>query len=106
MENETDKNDKHFANDHVYSGNRKEPYIKAISYLLIGVFFITAGIINFIKIRNWEQLKGDFEMNQATELMYSIGGKWLILGFMAVLGFFVLRKGYLQWRRIKAQEKI
>jgi phosphatidylglycerophosphate synthase len=106
MDNQSDKNEDHFAQDHIYSGNRKEPYIKAISYLVFGLFFVGAGIVNFLRIRAWEHAGGQFEMNVATELMYKTGGKWLILIFMSALGIIIIRKGYLLWRRIKAQEKI
>ena len=106
MDSQRDKNDDHFAQDHIYSGNRKEPYIKAISYLVFGLFFVIAGIVNFLRIKNWEHTGARLEMNTATELMYKAGGKWLILTFMSVLGTVIIRKGYLLWRRIKIQEKI
>ncbi|MGY0037763.1 hypothetical protein [Pedobacter sp. NJ-S-72] len=47
MNNQSYKNDDHFAQDHIYSGNRNEPYIKVISYLVFGLFFVIAGIVNF-----------------------------------------------------------
>jgi hypothetical protein len=106
MENETNQKERHFAEDHIYQGNRREPYIKAISYFVFGLFFITVGIVNFLKLKNWEQAGGTYEMNQATELMHKIGGKWFILAFMVVLGIVIGRKGFVLWKRIKTQERI
>jgi hypothetical protein len=99
-------NDKHFPQDNIYNGNKNEPYIKAIGYIVFGLFFAIVGIVNFFKLKKWEHTGGDFEMNTATALMYKIGGKWFILTFMLVFAIVLFRKGYLLWNRIKTQRKL
>jgi uncharacterized membrane protein YidH (DUF202 family) len=100
------ENDKHFARDNIYNGNKKEPYIKAIGYIVFGLFFAVVGVINFLKLKNWERTGDNFEMNTATALMYKIGGKWFILVFMLVFAIVLLRKGYMLYNRIKMQRKL
>jgi hypothetical protein len=106
MNNETNKPNRHFAEDHVYEGNKSKPYVNIIAYLIFGLFFIVAGIIQFIKLKNWELKGGVMEMNTGTELMYKLGGKWFILAFMVILGAVIARKGYMTWRRTKTYKQL
>lgn len=106
MNNENNNPNPHFAEDHVYEGSKNKPYVNIIAYLIFGLFFITAGIVQFLKLKNWEQKGGTIEMNTATELLYKLGGKWLILAFMLLLGAVIARKGILIWSRTRAYKRL
>jgi hypothetical protein len=100
------EDEQHFAGDHIYEGNKKEPYLRAISQLLIGLFFAGAGLFQFFRIQKWEAAGGTIEMNKVQELLYRFAGKWGILAFLLLLGAVFMYRAYARWKRIKAQERL
>lgn len=106
MQNEIEKKEDHFTEDHMYSGNSKEPYIRILFSVLVGLFFVGAGIVQFIKLKNWETTGGRIEVNSVTKMMYELGGKWLILAFLTILGSVFIARGYLHWKRIRTQARM
>ena len=106
MQRETDKNDEHFAGDHIYEGTKKEPYARVIVNGLLGLFFAGAGLYQFIRIQKWEAAGGIIEMNDFQQLLYKLLGKWGILGFLLILGCVFFYKAYARWKRIKIQERL
>lgn len=103
MKTETDKNERHFAEDHVYAGNKKEPYYRVITHALIGLFFAGAGLYQFIRIQKWESTGGTIEMNDFQQFLYKFAGKWGILAFLLVMGAVFFYMAYARWKRIKKQ---
>ncbi|MGO4293306.1 hypothetical protein [Chitinophaga sp. RAB17] len=106
MKIETEKDDPHFAGDHIYEGNKKEPYSRVIIHLLIGLFFAGAGIYQFIRIQKWEAAGGVIEMNDFQQLLYKHAGKWGILALLLLVGAVFFYKAYARWKRIKMQERL
>lgn len=106
MQNETDNNDKNFAQDHIYNGNKKEPYTRAWFDIGIGVIFAVAGIVQFFRLQKWEINGGTIEMNDLTQLLYKFGGKWAILGLLLVVALFFIRRGYIRIKQLKVMERM
>ncbi|HVI47864.1 MAG TPA: hypothetical protein VM802_23550 [Chitinophaga sp.] len=102
----TGKDDEHFVGDHIYEGNRKEPYFRVGINGLIGLFFAGAGFYQFIRIQKWEAAGGIIEMNNFQQLLYRHVGKWGILAFLLLTGAVFFYKAYARWRRIKRQERM
>ncbi|MBS0027350.1 hypothetical protein ACTJJ0_12110 [Chitinophaga sp. 22321] len=105
MTPETNKNDEHFAEDHIYEGNKREPYSRVIAHALIGLFFAGAGLYQFIRIQQWEVTGGIIEMNKLQQLLYKLVGKWGILAFLLLVAAVFFYKAYARWKRIKMQER-
>lgn len=103
MQNETDKN---FAEDHIYSGNKKEPFIRAWFNIGIGLTFVIAGILRFFAIQKWETKGGTIEMDDVTQWVYKLGGKWAILGLIVAVGLFFIYRGYIRIKRLKVLERM
>ncbi len=105
MKNEKRAGHADFEGGPMYNGSKREPYVKAIANIVIGVFFATAGILEFFQIQKWEINGGHISMNEGTALLYKLIGKWGILVFMGILGLVFIRKGVLQYRQIKRLQK-
>jgi hypothetical protein len=106
MQNETEKNDKNFAEDHIYSGNKKEPYMRAWFNISIGLIFVVAGALRFFAIQKWETKGGTIDMDDVTQWVYKLGGKWAIFGLILVVGLFFIRRGYIRIKRLKVMERM
>ena len=106
MQNQTDKNQENFAEDHIYSVNKKEPYIRAWFNIVIGLIFVVAGTLRFFAIQKWETKGGSIEMDDVTQWVYKFGGKWAILGLILAVGLFFIRRGYIRIKRLKIMERM
>lgn len=106
MKSEKEENDGHFAKDHVYEGNKNEPYIRAISNALVGLAFTGAGIYQFVRIQKWEVAGGIIEMNDLQQLLYKRTGKWGTLAFLLLLAGIFFYRAYVRWKRIRSYEHL
>ncbi len=106
MKTGSNKNDPHFAADHVYEGNKNEPYARVITNALIGLFFAGAGLYQFIRIQKWEVAGGAIEMNDFQQFIYNRVGKWGVLALLLLLGAVFIYRAYVRWKRIRVQQRL
>ncbi|NSL86913.1 hypothetical protein ECE50_008735 [Chitinophaga sp. Mgbs1] len=106
MKTETDKNDKHSREDHIFEGNRATPYFRIILRGIVGLFFAGAGVYQFIRIQHWEAAGGIIEMNDLQQLLYKLTGKWGIPALLLLAGGVFFYLAYARWKRVKMQRRL
>lgn len=101
-----EENEDNFAEQNIYDGNKSSIYLRPICNAIIAVGLIVIGLYRFIEITAFENGEKDLTLSQIESLLYTIGGKYLILTFIIFPILYFLYRAYHQYKNIMESKKI
>jgi hypothetical protein len=99
------ENDDNFAEQNIYDGNKSSIYLRPILNVLISVGLMVLALYRFVKIQAFENGEIDITFSRIEGLLYKLGGKYLILAFVAFSAAYFLYKAYHQYKNIMESKK-
>jgi hypothetical protein len=89
-----------FVRDNMYEGAKWKIYGRPIFYGLIGLAVAVMGIYSFVDITK-QEATGVVVLNGKTDLLYNLGGKWLVLGVMLLAAAIIFYRAFYFYNGIK-----
>lgn len=99
MKMETENKD-NFAEQNIYDGNKANIYLRPIFNAILSAGLLAIGIFRFIEIQAFENGKTDLILSKIEKMLYDMGGKYLILGFILFASIYFLYRAYNQYKNI------
>jgi hypothetical protein len=99
------ENNSNFAERSIYDGNKTNIYLRPIFNLILSVGLLLIGLFRFVEIQAFENGKTDVTLSKIEKMLYDMGGKYLILGFILFASLYFLYRAYKQYKNIAESKK-
>jgi hypothetical protein len=94
-----------FAERNIYDGNKTSIYLRPIFNVILSIGLVAMGVFRFIEIQAFENGKTDLTLSRIEKMLYDMGGKYLILGFILFASMYFLYRAYNQYKNIAESKK-
>jgi hypothetical protein len=99
------ENEDNFAEQNIYDGNKSSIYLRPILNALVSVGLMVIALYRFFKIKAFENGETEITFSRMEGMLYSLGGKYLILAFVIFASLYFLYRAYHQYKNIMESKK-